>query len=278
MRAFVNFREGYRTIISKGQLKESSVEVPTPHVRFVSTARPLTSIVVGWPIPVILSIVAGYVDSCTYLGLFGVFVAQLTGSLVIAGTAFVRSGAGALAKILAIPSFFFAGMAVTVLVHLIKGRPRAALAWSLAAECILLLGLLASCLVGMPFRNLATPSAIVALLFGMAAMGAQSAMARLLMRGVASTNVMTTNTTLLAINVTEMLLGWIERNKADPLGTSKVGYAKARSEIAALLPIWLGFLAGIALGAIAYITLGLPCVLLAILPIAGLALWYIRPA
>ena len=169
-------------------------------------------------------------------------------------------------------------MAVTVLVHLIKGRPRAALAWSLAVECILLLGLLASCLVGMPFRDLATPSAIVALLFGMAAMGAQSAMARLLMRGVASTNVMTTNTTLLAINVTEMLLGWIERNKADPLGTSKAGYAKARSEIAALLPIWLGFLAGIALGAIAYITLGLPCVLLAILPIAGLALWYIRPA
>ena len=278
MRAFLNFREGYRTTISKGQLRESSVEVPTPHVRFVSTARPLTSIVVAWPIPVILSVVAGYVDSCTYLGLFGVFVAQLTGSLVIAGTAFVRSEAGALAKVLAIPSFFFAGMAVTVLVHLIKGRPRAALAWSLAVECILLLGLLASCLVGMPFRDLATPSAIVALLFGMAAMGAQSAIARLLMRGVASTNVMTTNTTLLAINVTEMLLGWNERNKADPLGTSKAGYAKARSETAALLPIWLGFLAGIALGAIAYITLGLPCLLLAILPIAGLALWYIRPA
>ena len=194
------------------------------------------------------------------------------------GRHLLGSEAGALAKILAIPSFFFAGMAVTVLVHLMKGRPRAALAWSLAVECILLLGLLASCLVGMPFRDLATPSAIVALLFGMAAMGAQSAMARLLMRDVASTNVMTTNTTLLAINVTEMLLGWIERNKADPLGTSKAGYAKARSEIATLLPIWLGFLAGIALGAIAYITLGLPCVLLAILPVAGLALWYIRPA
>ena len=278
MRAFLNFREGYRTTISKGQLKESSVEVPTPHVRFVGEARPLTSIVVAWPIPVILSVVAGYVDSCTYLGLFGVFVAQLTGSLVIAGTAFVGSEAGALAKIIAIPSFFFAGMAVTVLVNSMKGRPRAAFAWSLAAECILLLGLLASCLVGMPFRDLGTPSATVALLFGMAAMGAQSAMARVLMRGAPSTNVMTTNTTLLAINLTEMLLGWIERNKADPLEASNAGYAKARSEIAILLPIWLGFVAGIALGAIAYITLGLPCVVLAVLPVAGLALWYIRPA
>lgn len=278
MRAFLNFREGYRTTISKGQLKESSVEVPTPHVRFVGEARPLTSIVVAWPIPVILSVVAGYVDSCTYLGLFGVFVAQLTGSLVIAGTAFVGSEAGALAKIIAIPSFFFAGIAVTVLVNSMKGRPRAAFAWSLAAECILLLGLLASCLVGLPFRDLATPSATVALLFGMAAMGAQSAVAHLLMQDVPSTNVMTTNTTLLAINVTEMLLGWIERNKGDPLGASNAVYAKARSEIAIVLPIWLGFLAGIALGAVAYITLGLPCVLLAILPVAGLALWYIRPA
>jgi uncharacterized membrane protein YoaK (UPF0700 family) len=30
------------------------------------------SIAVPWPIPAALSIVAGYVDSCTYLGLFGV--------------------------------------------------------------------------------------------------------------------------------------------------------------------------------------------------------------
>jgi uncharacterized membrane protein YoaK (UPF0700 family) len=39
----------------------------------------------------VLSIVAGYVDSCTYLGLFGVFVAQLTGSFVLAGMQFIRS-------------------------------------------------------------------------------------------------------------------------------------------------------------------------------------------
>jgi uncharacterized membrane protein YoaK (UPF0700 family) len=49
------------------------------------------SIAVPWPIPVVLSIVAGYVDSCTYLGLFGVFVAQLTGSFVLAGMQFIRS-------------------------------------------------------------------------------------------------------------------------------------------------------------------------------------------
>ena len=45
----------------------------------------------------------------------------------------------------------------------------------------------------------------------MAAMGAQSTLVRLLLRGGVSTNVMTTNTTLLAISVAEMLLGCIER-------------------------------------------------------------------
>jgi hypothetical protein len=35
------------------------------------------AIAVPWPVPIVLSVVAGYVDSCTYLGLFGVFVAQV---------------------------------------------------------------------------------------------------------------------------------------------------------------------------------------------------------
>src|ERR1700689_192896 len=244
----------------------------------MSETRPPSCIVFPKPVPVVLSIVAGYVDTCTFLGLFGVFVAQLTGSLVLAGTEFLRSELGALAKLLAIPSFFLAGMAVTVLVHSMRERPRAALAWSLSVECILLIGLSASCLAGMPFRSLDAPEAIVALLFGMAAMGAQSALVYLLMRGVASTNVMTTNTTRLAIGAAELLLGWIGRNKADPSGTSSAVYTQARREIAALFPIWIGFLAGIVLGAVAYTTLGLPCVMLAVPPIGSLALWYARPS
>src|ERR1700722_5638670 len=107
----------------------------------MSAPRPLRSIVVPRAIPMALSVVAGYVDSCTYLGLFGVFVAQLTGSLVVAGTEFVKSESGALEKLLAIPSFFFAGVAVTLLIHSMRESPRAALAWSLVFECLLLIGL-----------------------------------------------------------------------------------------------------------------------------------------
>jgi hypothetical protein len=98
----------------------------------------------------------------------------------------------------------------------------------------------------------------------------------LLMEGVASTNVMTTNTTLLAINTAEILLGWIERRKAGSTGSVNPDYAKARREFAGLLPLGLGFIGGTALDAVAYITMGLLCVSLAILPVGSLALWYMR--
>jgi hypothetical protein len=66
----------------------------------------------------------------------------------------------------------------------------------------------------------------------------------------------------------------IERRKAGPSESSNAVYAQARREFAALLPLGLGFLAGTVLGAFAYFTVGLPCVLLAILSVGILALWY----
>jgi uncharacterized membrane protein YoaK (UPF0700 family) len=216
------------------------------------------------------------VDSCTYLALFGTFVAQLTGSFVLTGLQFVTTEPGALAKQLAIPFFFLAGASVTVLVHCLRERPRVALACSLGAEFVLLIGLLVTCLASMPFRGPDDPGAIVALLFAMTAMGAQSALVRLLMPGVASTNVMTTNTTLIAINTTETLLGWIYSRKAGASGAPNIGYAKARQELAALLPLAVCFLLGTACGAVTYVNVGLPCLLIAILPVGGLALYSMR--
>ena len=43
-----------------------------------------------------------------------------------------------------------------------------------------------------------------------------------------------------------------------------------------LLSLVLGFLAGTALGVIAYITVGLLCVLLAVLPVGGMVAFYMR--
>ena len=237
--------------------------------------EPSKSIVVPLPVPALLSFVAGYVDSCTYLALFGSFVAQLTGSFVLGGVQFVSIEPGALAKQLAIPCFFVVGALITVLVHFLRERPRLALACSLGAEFILLVAFL-TCLASVPFRGPDEPRAVVALLLGITAMGAQSALVRLLMRGVASTNVMTTNTTMLAISATQTLLGWIGSRKEGP--NEKRPYAGARRDLTDLLPIVMGFVTGTICGAVAYANVGLFCLLLAILPVGILALSSLRPS
>src|SRR5260370_7066480 len=83
-------------------------------------------------------------------------------------------------------------------------------------------------------------------------MGTQSATVRLLMQNVASTNVMTTNTTQIAIDATELLLAWQARRRAPGDATLAVAYDAARGRCGALFPILLGFLAGTAVGTLPY--------------------------
>ena len=60
--------------------------------------------------PNALGFVAGYVDSCTFLAFNSLFVAQVTGSFVVAGSELVADNDGFLIKVLAIPVFFAAGV------------------------------------------------------------------------------------------------------------------------------------------------------------------------
>jgi uncharacterized membrane protein YoaK (UPF0700 family) len=72
-------------------------------------------------IPVLLSLVAGYLDSYTYLSLFGLFAAQVTGSFVIAGAEFVTSDFGIAGKLIAIAAFLIAAAATAALCLAARG-------------------------------------------------------------------------------------------------------------------------------------------------------------
>src|SRR5215475_13109258 len=169
---------------------------------------------VPWIIPPLLSFSAGFIDSFTVLALFGLFVAQVTGSFVLAAAAIVTNEQGALTKLLAIPVFLLAAVATTSLAVMLERRGRAALAWLLGLECAVLTGFLLTALIGAPLSDPNAASVTAASLLGLFAMGTQSATVRLLMRDVASTNVMTTNTTQIGIDATELLLAWQARRRA----------------------------------------------------------------
>jgi uncharacterized membrane protein YoaK (UPF0700 family) len=229
-------------------------------------------------VPTLLSFVAGYVDSCTFLALFGVFVAQVTGSFVIAGAQLVTHDDNMLIKVLAIPAFFFAGMLTTTVVATTDGWRYGALPWTLALEEALLAGFVGVGLAGSPFHDVNSWMALTAALLGLSAMGVQSALVRLLIREFGSTNVMTTNTTQLAIDVTEALLAWRKKRRMPGDVATAAELAATCRRLLKLLPLVLGFLLGTLVGAGAYVRIGLWCGLVAMLLVAGLITWSLWPS
>jgi uncharacterized membrane protein YoaK (UPF0700 family) len=225
-------------------------------------------------VPALLSFAAGYVDACTFLALFGLYVAQVTGSFVIVGAELAAHDEGFLIKVLAIPVFFAAGLFTTIMAELLRRRGRAALMWTLALECALLAAFLALGIL-VPFaRDPNAPLTLLAALLGLSAMGVQSAMVRLLLPGVASTNVMTTNTTLFAIDTGELLLGWHGRRKGDAAAAAQ--FSAARQRLSVLVPLGLGFLFGTIAGALGYIWFGLWCLVLVLALLLALMVWAAR--
>jgi len=213
----------------------------------------------------LLGFIAGFVDICSFFGLFGIFVAQLTGSFVLAGARIV-SGQQEFMTVAAIPTFFAAGCVATAIAMAASGkRP---LAWVLALEC-LLLTLMLVVLLNEPLATIDAPAAITAVLLGIAAMGAQSAMVRLFMHGAPSTNVMTTNTSQLAIDTTTALL-WLG-------GMGEAVHAgEARARLAAYAPPIGGFIAGTAIGAVCFNAVGIAALAAPLAGAYALLAWSMR--
>ena len=229
-------------------------EVPLPH----------------W-VPALLSFVAGYVDVYTFLVLFGLFVAQVTGSFVTAGAELVTHDVGITGKAIAI--FAFAAALTAGLIALARERNRAALPWMLAFETLLLAAFTVLMLATAPATDADDWGGILAGAFGAMAMGAQSATVRLLMRGIPQTNVMTGNMTQLGIATTELLLAWRRRARDRADLSSEQEFLAVRSRLLVVLAIATGFLLGAAAGAVGYAKAGLAGLPLAVLIVGALAVW-----
>ncbi len=221
-----------------------------------------------------LALTAGFVDACTFVGLFGFFIAQLTGSYVIAGSSLVAPGWPETTVLLAVPMFFAGGVAATLLVTAAAANGLPALACALGFETVLLAVLAVIMGSGAPFPNSPPPAAFIAVLVGLSAMGVQSALVRLLLRGVASTNVMTTNTTQIAIDATQATLAWALRRDGSPELARE--HEAACRRLGASLPLPLAFFAGTMSGGVTYTALGPWILILPAAAVGALTLWALR--
>jgi uncharacterized membrane protein YoaK (UPF0700 family) len=224
-------------------------------------------------VPALLSFVAGYVDSYTFLALFGLFVAQVTGSFVTAGAEFVAHDIGIAGKVIAVAAFLTAVALTAGFIGLARERGRDALPVTLGFETVLIAVFCVLMLAERPASGADDWRAILAGLFGAAAMGTQSVIVRLLMRGIPQTNVMTGNMTQLGIEITELVLAW-RRQARDPGNRENTReFANLRKRLAVVLAIAVGFILGAISGAVAFAKIGLAGAVVAVVLVGALTLW-----
>jgi uncharacterized membrane protein YoaK (UPF0700 family) len=252
------FLVGAARVGAEGQMTQSTPEHDVPR----------------W-VPALLSFTAGYVDSYTYLALFGLFVAQVTGSFVTAGAQFVVYDTGIVGKMIAILAFLVAAASTAALIGVARDRGHDALPWMLTLETLLLAAFGLLILAGPQVSGPDDWHGVVAGAFAAMAMGAQSVVVRLLMRGIPQTNVMTGNMTQLGIETTELIRVWRRRARAPDEGHGR-DFLAVRARLTVVLSITAGFVLGAVCGATAFAMAGLPGIPLAIVLTAALALWSIR--
>jgi uncharacterized membrane protein YoaK (UPF0700 family) len=197
-------------------------------------------------LPTALSLIAGSVDVISFLGLGGLFTAHITGNLVILAAHVVSGGSAPLAPILSVPVFIMALGLTRLLASGLEAVGFASLRPLLALQLLLLACFLALCVGAGPGIDPSAWNAIIAGMFGVAAMAVQNALVQIALRGAPATAVMTSNITRFVMDIGTVLLGH------DP---QEVAGARSRAKRA--WPAIVGFAAGCGLGAICEAAFGL---------------------
>jgi uncharacterized membrane protein YoaK (UPF0700 family) len=159
---------------------------------------------------VALSFIAGFADTATFIHLYGLFSAHVTGNFVLLAVAVARGVRESdILKLLSFPVFVFAAFAATVFHDRLRGGdPEAMLdRWlALAAAALLLTGALISFLYGRHVSPDDIPLAdAIAGMMAVAAMGIQNAIHRFAVALGPPTTVMTGTVTQLTVMATRRL-------------------------------------------------------------------------
>jgi uncharacterized membrane protein YoaK (UPF0700 family) len=195
---------------------------------------------------VVLSAIAGYVDTAGFLALFGLFTAHVTGNLVTAGAALARRAPeGVSARLAMIPIFMLSVAAAALVARALRRRGKEPLVPLLGLMTVALVAFWAAGTTLASFAG-GPDSWAVLLISGTAVvtMGIQNALMRESLRHLASTTGMTTNLTQFTLDLVE----FVRPAGLDAESRAK-GCAEAKQGLIMLgLPLG-AFIVGAALGA-----------------------------
>lgn len=217
---------------------------------------------------VILSTVAGFVDTAGYMTLFGLFTAHVTGDLITAAAVMAEGpDLGAGVRLAMIPIFVITVAAVMLFARASRRRGAATLAPLLA---LMTAALALFCVTGVTLRPIANHpnSWAVALIggTGVVAMGIQNALMRGALKNFSQTTIMTGNLTQFTIYLVELLF---PTKRDDPQYRSRAKSDAVRHVKKSGFPL-LGFMMGAALGALltkryGLLSIALPTVIVGLL-------------
>ncbi len=206
-------------------------------------------------VPPMLSFVSGFVDTIGFIGLFGLLTSQVTGSFVAAGSGLVHYEPGLVAKLMAIPVFMAGAVVMTLLVAVLTRFKVNPLPWALVVVGCLISGYLAVALQW-PIASLDSSVGLAAAFMAFLAMGAESALVRVLFKGSVPANFMTGNVTQVAVETTDMVLAKFRLLFDGDENQNATRAAAAYRQLGVLIPMIFGFILGCVAAAHAFIAFG----------------------
>lgn len=219
-----------------------------------------------------LAFTSGFVDVLSFVALFGLFAAHITGNVVMMAASLTEFHHGFWIKLLAVPSFVLTAIATRLYIIRRERHALEAAAHVMIAQSVLLGLFMVVALVFPPFARhhvFISPfghqsvGAIAAGMLAAAAMAVQNTAARTFLAGLSPTTVMTGNLIQVIVDAVDV-------------GLRHGDLEAKRARLARLVPMLLAFVAGIVLGALGYHFFGFLALLLPIATTALLAV-LVRP-
>jgi uncharacterized membrane protein YoaK (UPF0700 family) len=200
--------------------------------------------------PLLLSLTAGYVDAAGYLALQGLFTAHVTGNFVTLGASLVSGTSGALAKLLALPTFCAVIFVTRWASYRLPPRGLPMLRAMLSLKVVLLAVAAVLAIRYGPFSNGNNGAALATGLTLVSAMAIQNAAQRIHLGGSPPTTIMTGTTTQIMIDLADSMRG-IPAEKKDAV----------RPRLQRMTAAIVAFASGCAAAAIIYAQVGVYCFL-----------------